>query len=165
MKKNEKGITLTALVVYVTVMSIAIAAIATITTYTYKNMNTLEEDSRYAVELNKFDMYFLKDVKKAEKIIIQEDQENEEDNYHKITMKYKDEDNRVCFATYEWDTYGLNIIRGCIIDDINTNIKLCSKVTNCKFSKSNRKIRVQFTINNKEQKDMEYIAENLQTGN
>lgn len=108
MKKNEKGITLTALVVYVTVMSIAIAAIATITTYTYKNMNTLEEDSKYAVELNKFDMYFLKDVKKAEKIIIQEDQENEEDNYHKITMKYKDEDNRECVVTYEWQRFKYN---------------------------------------------------------
>ena len=165
MKKNENGITLTALVVYVTVMSIVIATIATITTYTYKNMNTLEEDSKYAVELNKFDMYFLKDVKKAEMIVIEEDQENDEYNFHKITMIYDDEDDKECSATYEWKKDDYCIVRGFIKDNKINNIKICNKVTKCIFTQEDNKIRVQLTINNKDQKDMEYIAENLQIGN
>lgn len=171
MKKNENGITLTALVVYVTVMSIAIAAIATITTYAYKNMNNLEEDSQYAVELNKFDMYFLKDLKKAEIIVIEDSQDNAADNYHKITMLYYDEDDIECSVTYEYikkdsenkDVY--SIVRGFTKDNINNNIIICTKVTKCIFTREDNRIRVQLTINNKDQKDMDYIAENLQIGN
>ena len=158
MKKNERGITLTALVIYVTVMSAVIAVISIISTYSYNNMNKLEEESQYAVELNKFDMYFLKDIKKAESVVA-----NEEGN--KITMRYNDDDDNECTVTYEYiknDSYC--IVRGFSkenTENMDNNIKVCSKVTKCVFSQNINKIRVQLTINDKDQKDMEYVADNL----
>ena len=157
MKTNEKGITLTSLVIYVTVMSVVIAVISTITTYTYKNMNNLEEQSQYAVELNKFDMYFLKDIKRAETVIVS----NDEEITDIITIIYKNEDNEECTVTYKKND---NFITRAFVNNsknININVNVCKSVEMCTFSKYGKIIRVILKITNTEPKNMEYVAENL----
>ena len=61
--KSEKGITLTALVGYVTVFTVVIAIMATITNYLYKNIVTVKETPTFVAEYNKFCMFFIADVK------------------------------------------------------------------------------------------------------
>lgn len=61
--KKEQGITLTALVIYVIVMIIAIGVISTIINQFYKNTNSIEADTKEILEFNKFSTYFLKEVK------------------------------------------------------------------------------------------------------
>lgn len=146
MKLNEKGITLTALVIYVTVMFAVITTISTIATYTYKNMNNLGEEGQYAVEINKFDMYFLRDIKKAEKISASGDT---------ITIRYKDEDENDCNIIYSKSNK--NITR----DDGKAKINICKNVTECSFTISQKNVKVVLKINNEFVKDMDYIAENL----
>lgn len=61
--KKEQGITLTALVIYIIVMIIAIGVISTIVNQFYQNTNSIEADTKEILEFNKFNTYFLKEVK------------------------------------------------------------------------------------------------------
>lgn len=61
--KKEQGITLTALVIYIIVMIIVLGVISTIINQFYKNNNSIEADTEEILEFNKFNTYFLKEVK------------------------------------------------------------------------------------------------------
>lgn len=61
--KKEKGITLTALVIYIIVMVIAVTVINSIISQFYQNTNSIEADTEEIIEFNKFNTYFLKEVK------------------------------------------------------------------------------------------------------
>lgn len=61
--KNKKGITLVALTIYVIAFSIIIGIIATITSYFYNNVINFDETTKSYAEINKFNMYFLQDIK------------------------------------------------------------------------------------------------------
>lgn len=60
---NEKGITLTSLIVYVAVMIIVLAILSSIITNFYSNTESTYANVKDAVEFNKFNIYFLKEVK------------------------------------------------------------------------------------------------------
>lgn len=61
--KKQNGITLVSLVVYVIVMTIAIAVIGSVITSFYSNTNSIQVDTKEVIEFNKFNAYFLKEVK------------------------------------------------------------------------------------------------------
>ena len=61
--KSEKGITLTALILYVVVAMIVVTAIAGFSSLFVSNMNEVKEQEKYAPEFNKFSMFFIGDVK------------------------------------------------------------------------------------------------------
>lgn len=61
--KNEKGITLVSLVVYVIVMTLVIGIISSIITNFYKNTDTVKGNVEEIVKFSKFNNYFLKEVK------------------------------------------------------------------------------------------------------
>lgn len=61
--KNEKGITLVSLVVYVIVMTLVIGIMSTIITNFYKNTDTMQGNVEEVVKFSKFNNYFLKEVK------------------------------------------------------------------------------------------------------
>ena len=61
--KAEKGITLTALIIYIIIATILIASIALLSSYFYSNMNIIKQQNQYAIEFNKFSMFFIEDVK------------------------------------------------------------------------------------------------------
>ena len=67
--KKEQGITLTALVMYITVMIIVIGVMSAIISQFYQNTNNIEADTEEILEFNKFNTFFLKEVKsKANKV-------------------------------------------------------------------------------------------------
>lgn len=61
--KNEKGITLIALIIYVILMTFVVAGVSAITSSFYTNLNEVDENSKSAVAFSKFNMYFIKDIK------------------------------------------------------------------------------------------------------
>lgn len=61
--KSEKGVTLTALVIYVVVATVVIGALAIISSYFYSNMGYVKDQTEYVSEYNKFNMFFIQDVK------------------------------------------------------------------------------------------------------
>lgn len=61
--KNQRGITLVSLVVYILVMLVAIAIMGSITNNFYKNTDAIQENVEEVVKFNKFNNYFLKEVK------------------------------------------------------------------------------------------------------
>lgn len=63
---NNKGITTTSLMIYVIAMLIVIGIIATITSFFYTNVINLEDN---AIEIIKFNMYFLQEIKKENNAI------------------------------------------------------------------------------------------------
>ncbi len=62
--KSQKGITLISLILYVIVLLVITAIIGTISTFFYKNIKNINEDSKSVAEFNKFNMYFLEEVKR-----------------------------------------------------------------------------------------------------
>lgn len=63
--KNEKGITLAALVIYVIVFSITIALLASLSNYVYSNLGNISSEQISSEEFNKFNTYFVSDVKQS----------------------------------------------------------------------------------------------------
>lgn len=61
--KSENGVTLTALVIYIAIATILISAMGLLSSYFYSNMKLIKTDSNYVVEYNKFNMFFVQDVK------------------------------------------------------------------------------------------------------
>ena len=61
--KSEKGITLTVLVIYTIVFSIIIVILANLTNYIYGNLHNVNDSSINVSEFNKFNVYFIDDVK------------------------------------------------------------------------------------------------------
>lgn len=61
--KKEKGVTLVSLVVYIVTMSIVISIISSIISNFYKNTTTVQGSIDEIIKFNKFNTYFLKEVK------------------------------------------------------------------------------------------------------
>jgi len=62
--KSERGITLPALVAYITVFVMIITIMTIISSYFYRNVNKIKDLDKYILEYNKFSMFFIADVKK-----------------------------------------------------------------------------------------------------
>lgn len=62
--KKESGITLISLIIYVIVMTFVVAAVSGITASFYSNLNDFDKGSESAVSYSKFNMYFIKDIKR-----------------------------------------------------------------------------------------------------
>jgi len=61
--KNQKGITLVSVVIYVIVMLIVIGVMSSIINNFYKNTDAIQGNVEEVVKFNKFNNYFLKEVK------------------------------------------------------------------------------------------------------
>ena len=60
--KNEKGITIISLIVYVIILTFVIAGVTSITAHFYGNMNEMDKTSKSSA-FAKFNMIFLNDIK------------------------------------------------------------------------------------------------------
>lgn len=67
--KECKGVTLTALVIYIVVFVIIIAIMANISNFFYKNIGEIKDSPKYISEFNKFSMFFISDVKRNTQIV------------------------------------------------------------------------------------------------
>ena len=64
--KDNKGITLVSLIVYIIIMFIVLGVMSSIVNTFYKNNNKAEADTEDILQFNHFNTYFLKEVKQRE---------------------------------------------------------------------------------------------------
>lgn len=69
--KAERGVTLILLSIYVIVFSIIIALLANLSSYIYSNLDNVSDGSIDLSEFNKFNMYFIEDVKTNNQALVQ----------------------------------------------------------------------------------------------
>lgn len=125
--KNEKGITLTSLVIYMVVFGIIIGIMSTISVNFHENVKKVLESPKYVTEFNKFAMFFVNDVKSNKTATINDNEITFEDgtvyNYtnnaiyrnNELIAKY------VIECNFEAGTYEVNEL---IKNLINVNMKL-----------------------------------------
>lgn len=68
--KSQNGVTLIALVIYVIVLTIVVSILAMISSFFFSNVNFVKEQANYAPEFNKFNMFFIQDVKQNKNLTI-----------------------------------------------------------------------------------------------
>lgn len=61
--KNQRGVTLIALTVYIIVLILIISILSLISEMFFTNIKYIENRGKYVSEFNKFNMYFIDDVK------------------------------------------------------------------------------------------------------
>ena len=72
--KDNKGITLSALVIYIIVFMIVISIMTTITTFFYSTITDIIDTPQYLSELNKFIMFFGIDIKNYNTAVVTDNQ-------------------------------------------------------------------------------------------
>lgn len=75
--KSEKGVTLTALTVYITVFILIILIMSFVSNYFFENVGQIKDSPKYVFEFNKFSMFFVADVKRNTTLISCSDTELE----------------------------------------------------------------------------------------
>lgn len=76
--KKEEGITLSVLVIYVIIFTTIIGLLANLSSYIYGNIKYINDNSIDISEFNKFNMYFIKDVKTNSQAIVKENSDGNE---------------------------------------------------------------------------------------
>ena len=66
--KSEKGITLLSLIVYIALLTLVLGILSVVSNYFYKNVNYITDTGKYVSNYNKFNMYFIEDVKNNSEI-------------------------------------------------------------------------------------------------
>lgn len=61
--KNQKGITLTALIIYITAMLMVVGILASISSFFHGNLGILKKSANYAAQFDVFNSYMIGDVK------------------------------------------------------------------------------------------------------
>lgn len=72
--KNNRGITLLSLTIYISVFMLILVAMTTISTFFFNNINVGSNKDKYVVEFNKFIMFFVADIKNYNSATVTENQ-------------------------------------------------------------------------------------------
>lgn len=159
--KNEQGITLITLIVYVILMTFIVAGASSITASFYSNINEFDKASEEAVSYSKFNMYFITDIKRQNAKITQSS-----NNY--VVISYEDiveVDNGSGIVVQEKKT-------GNVEYSVQNNILYRNKVKICENVKdvliiadnTNNTIKIDMTIGSYK-KTTTYKLENAQAKN
>ncbi|MBP3256349.1 MAG: hypothetical protein J6M60_07720 [Clostridia bacterium] len=106
--KKENGITLMSLIIYIILMLLVVAMLATMSTMFFKNTKIIEDESKYSGEFNKFNMFFIEDVKKSNSV-------------------YSINPREIVFLDGTTYAYQNNAI-------YRDKVKICDNITSCTFS-------------------------------
>lgn len=68
--RNEKGVTLASLAIYIVVATLLIGGMATISSLFFSNVNLIKGQEAYAPQFTKFNMFFIQDVKNNQIAIV-----------------------------------------------------------------------------------------------
>lgn len=118
--KNQKGITLASVTVYVIGLLVIVGVISTITTFFYSNILNAKSNSESMAEMTKFHLHFLRDMKKGDNNIISIAKDN----------------TYISFTSGNIYTFQNNAI-------YQNKVKICDNVKNAQFKveeKNNKKI-------------------------
>ena len=141
--KSQKGITLTSLTIYILLVLVIVGIIATITASFRDNINDMNSEGVNHSEIDKFSVYFLREVKRQGNSV--------------ITVS----DTEIVFNTGNKYTFKENSI------SLNDNIQIAENIENCAFMKriENNKEIIQVKIKpiNSEEREIEYVinSENI----
>jgi len=145
--KSQKGVTLTSLVIYIVVVLIVLGILAVITANFQGNIKEIYSEGTNNSEIDKFNIYFLKEIKKQGNKI-------DEDKFLS---------NEVLFST--GNKYTFNSNEKCIY--LNDNIKVAENIERCIFSynsdkEENEKTVITVIIKsvNGENRTIEYVLSN-----
>ena len=125
--KSEQGVTLTSLVIYIAVATVLISTMAVMSSHFFANIQLVKNQSDYVVEYNKFNMFFIQDVKanKASSIIgttiVFEDGTKYEYKDESIYRNDKKIAKNIRTASFEPATYTVNNVTKNLIK-VNLNI-------------------------------------------
>lgn len=72
--KSENGITLTALVIYILVLSIVMGIMASISNFFYGNLGLVKDSAKYAGEFDKINSNLIVDVKANNHVVVNNDE-------------------------------------------------------------------------------------------
>lgn len=114
--KSEKGITLMSLILYVILLVLVVSMLSIMSDLFFSNTEILTNNSKYIAELNKFNMYFIEDVKNNNDI-------------------YKIENNKIIFEDGTIYTYNASPDNGIY----RNKVKICDNIEFCKFSAKQQK--------------------------
>ncbi len=109
--REQRGVTLTSVVIYVMVMTIIVGIITAITAFFYSNTTQMNESATSLGEYNKFNTAFLAEVKKIDNEV----------------YKIENDSQRIIFKSGTMFTFQDGGI-------YQNRVKICTGVTNCKFS-------------------------------
>lgn len=98
--KEEKGITLTSLVIYIIVMILIIGVMSSVSLMFYQNNKKLTDDTVDIIEYNNFNHYFISEIKTANNAV---DQIGNDGTYivFKSGNSFSLKDNKIYFNTVE----------------------------------------------------------------
>lgn len=124
--KSDKGVTLIALVIYIAVFTIVVSTMGLLSSYFYNNMHLIKDDASYVVEYNKFNMFFIQDVKHNSTATIEnnvikfEDGTIYEYKFNSIYRNDKEIAANVKSATFDLKTYKVkNTTKNLILVNLN----------------------------------------------
>ena len=134
--KSEKGITLISIIVYMIGIMLVISILAGLSNFFFQNKNYLLENDRYISEYNKFNMYFINDVKNNKTAVIEPVYQKINGNITTNVAGTRIILNDGTVYTYrsladksssnEADAYDNGIYRN--------RAKICTKISSCTFS-------------------------------
>lgn len=108
--RKENGITLISLIIYIIILTVVMSILAIVAESFFSNTEYITDTGKYTSEINKFNMYFVEDVKKNKEI-------------------YSINSREVVFAN---GTVYTNRDKGIY----RNKTKICDNVYYCRFSKS-----------------------------
>lgn len=68
--KNQKGVTLTELVVYITVMLAVLGVMTSIRSFFYNNLGIVKESAKYSAQFDSFNSYITVDIKNNKDVVV-----------------------------------------------------------------------------------------------
>lgn len=68
--KNQKGVTLTELVVYITVMLAVLGVMDSISSFFYNNLGIVKESAKYSAQFDSFNSYITVDIKNNKDVVV-----------------------------------------------------------------------------------------------
>lgn len=126
--KNNKGITLTSLIIYVIGMTIMVATIATITSYFYKNLDVRNINSD-TTQYTKFSSIFSEEINREKNTVID-----------CKSLTDMDKISYIIFSSGNQFTFNNNSI-------YKNNVKICDNIESCDFSYTFSDSKYKITVN------------------
>lgn len=111
--KSNKGITLLSLIIYIISLTLVISILSIVSKFFYSNTQNIMDKGKYISEFNKFNMYFIEDVKNNK-------------------QTYSVTDNEIIFADGTVYTFNGQEDNGIY----RNKVKICKNISYCSFSKN-----------------------------
>ena len=89
--RNQKGITLIVLSIYIIAFTIVITLLANLSSYIYSNIHNISDSAIDLSEFNKFNMYFIDDIKNNNEALVNKNLTDENGNKY-IQIAFADGD-------------------------------------------------------------------------